>query len=68
MNKVPNGWIRELFGVEKDMDEKIDEGVLRRLGHVKRIENDRIGKRVYVRGYAGSRSKWVGCGRVGLIP
>ena len=46
MNKVPNGWIRELFGVAKDMDEKIDEGVLRWFSQVKRVENDRIGKRV----------------------
>ena len=38
------------------MDEKIDEGVLRWLGHVERMENDRIAKRVYVGECAGSHS------------
>ena len=37
------------------MDEKIDEGVLRWFGHVERMENDRIAKRVYVGECAGSR-------------
>ena len=32
----------------KVVDEKIDEGVLRWFGNVKRMENDRIAKRVYV--------------------
>ena len=41
---------------EEGVDEKIDEGVLRWLGRVERMENDRIGKRVYVGEYAGSRS------------
>ena len=36
------------------MDEKIDEGVLRWFGHVERMENDKIGKRVYV-GECGGR-------------
>ena len=36
--------------------ERIDEGVLRWLGHVERMENDRIAKSVYVGEYAGSRS------------
>ena len=40
----------------KGLDEKIDEGVLRWFGHVKRMENDRIAKRVYVGECAGSRS------------
>ena len=40
----------------KGVDEKIDEGVLRWFGHVERIENDRIAKRVYVGECAGSRS------------
>ena len=43
MDRVPNGLIR------------ID-GVIRWFGHVERIENDRIGKRVYVRECIGSRS------------
>ena len=48
MDKVPNARISQLCGVTKGVDEKIDEGVLRLLGHVERMENDRIAKRVYV--------------------
>ena len=39
----------------KGVDERIDEGVLRWLDHVERMENDRITKRVYVGECAGSR-------------
>ena len=46
MDKVPNAWIRQLCRVIKGADEKIDEGVLRWFGHVERMENDRIAKRV----------------------
>ena len=42
--------------MKKGVDEKIDEGVLRWFGHVERMENDRIAKRVYVGECAGSRS------------
>ena len=56
MDKVPNTRIKELCGVTKGLDEKVDEGVLRWYGHVERMENDRIAKRVYVRKCAGSRS------------
>ena len=38
------------------LDERVDEGVLRWLGHVDRMERDRIGKKVYVGECAGSRS------------
>ena len=40
----------------KGVDERIDEGVLRWFGHVERMENDRIDKRVYVGECADSRS------------
>ena len=56
MDKVPNARIRQLCAVTKDVDQKIDEGVLQWFGHVERIENDRIAKRVYVGQCAGSRS------------
>ena len=56
MDRVPNAWIRESCGVTKGVDEKIDEGVLRWFSHVKRMENERIDKRVYVGECAGSRS------------
>ena len=38
------------------MKERINEGVLRWFGHVKRMEMDRIAKGVYVGECAGSRS------------
>ena len=48
MDKVPNARIRELCGATKEVEERVDEGVLRWLGHVERMENDRIAMRVYV--------------------
>ena len=45
-----------MFGMMKCVDKKIDEGVLQWLGHVERMKNDRITKRVYVGECAGSRS------------
>ena len=54
MDRVPNTRISELCGVTKGVDERIDEGVLRWLNHVERMENDGIGKRVYVGECAGS--------------
>ena len=47
MSRVPNK-IRELCGVMKGVDERIDEGVLWWLSHVERKEKDMIAKRVYV--------------------
>ena len=50
----------------KGVGEKIDEGVLRWFGHVERMENDRIAKRVSVWECSNNRS--VGRrGRGGLI-
>ena len=40
----------------KSVDEKTDEGVLQWFGHVERMENGKIAKRVYVGECAGSRS------------
>ena len=48
MNRVPNAWMRDLCGVRKGLDERIDEGILRWFGYVVRIEGDWIAKRVYV--------------------
>ena len=36
----------------KGVDERIDEGVLQRFGHMERMENDRIAKGVYVYEFA----------------
>ena len=56
IDKVRNSRIRQLCGVTKGVDEKIDEGVLRWFDNVERMENDRIAKKVYVEGCVGSRS------------
>ena len=64
MYRVPcTDKIRQLCGGTKGVDKKIDEGVIRWLGHVERMENDRIAERVYLGECAGSSS----C-RGGLIP
>ena len=56
MDRGLNARIRELCGVKKGIDERIDESVLRWFGHVERMERDRIAKRVYVGECAGTRS------------
>ena len=65
MDRVPNTRIRELCGVMKGLDERIDEGVLRWFVHVERMESDRA-KRVYV-GDVLVVVQWVGREREGLI-
>ena len=68
MGKVPNARIRQLCGVVKGVDEKkrlikvFSDG----FGHVERMKNDSIAKRVYAGQCAGSRSVYRG--RSGLIP
>ena len=54
MDRVPNARIRELCGMAKGVDERIEEGVLPWFSHVERMENDRIAKRLYVGEFAGS--------------
>ena len=54
IDRVLNARIRELNRVKKGLDERIDESVLRWLGHVDRMENDGIFKRVYVGDRAGN--------------
>ena len=56
IDKVPNARIKELCGVTKGVDERIDEGVLQWFGHVERMEKERIAKRVYARECACSHS------------
>ena len=48
MDKVPNVQIREICRVTKGMDERIDGRVLRWPGHIKKMEDDRIAKKVNV--------------------
>ena len=56
MDKIQNERGRQLCGVTKGADEKIDEGLLRWFDHMERMENDRIAKRAYVGECADSRS------------
>ena len=56
MDRVPNAWIRQLGGVRKGLDERIDEFVLRWFGRVERMERDGITKRVYGGECTGTRS------------
>ena len=41
--------------MKKRLDERINEGMFRWFGHVKRMERDRIAQKVYVGECAGSR-------------
>ena len=68
MDRDPNARIRELCGVKKGVDERInDEGVLLWFGPAKRMGKDRIGNRVYVESVLAV-AQWEGLGRNGLIP
>ena len=67
IDTVHNARIRQLCGVTKRVNEKIDEDVLRWVGHVESVDNDRIAKRVYV-GSVLVVSRWVGQRRGLFIP
>ena len=41
-DRVLNTRIRELCGVKKGLDERIDESVLRWFGHVEKMESDKM--------------------------
>ena len=43
-------------GLAKGAGERIDKGIVQWFGHVERMKNDSIAKRVYVEECAGSRS------------
>ena len=66
MNNALNARIRQLCGVTKGLDDKIDGVILQCFGHVERMKNERIAKRFYVGECAGSRSvgrprkTWIG--------
>ena len=53
MDRVPNARIREMCGVRKGLDERIDEGVLRWFGHVERMERDGNARRVCWYSFSG---------------
>ena len=41
MDRVPNAWIREMCGMAKGEDERIED-VLHRFNHVERMENGEL--------------------------
>ena len=45
MDRVPNARVKELCGVKKGLDERIEESVLRWFGHVERMERGMISKK-----------------------
>merc|ERR1712002_540859 len=47
IDMVPNVRIREMCGKNVGVSERMDQGVLRWFGHVERMGNDRLVKRVY---------------------
>merc|ERR1712002_295278 len=47
IDKVPNVVIRGMCGKNVDVSERMDQGVLRWFGHVERMGNERLVKRVY---------------------
>ena len=57
---MSNGWIRELCGVTKGVDERIDESFFLWFGHTKRMVDDWIAKRVHMGEYIGN-SSWTYC-------
>ena len=67
IDRVPNARVRELYGVTKGVEERIDEGVLQWFGYVERMEKERIAKKVY-EGESSGSVQWVGRGRDELIP
>ena len=62
MDRVPNSRVRELCGVKKGLDERIDEGELQWFGHEDRMESDRIAKRVCIsvcwQSFSGPWKRW----------
>ena len=56
MYRVPNARIRELCGLKKGLDERIDGGMLWWFTHMERMQRGMIAKRVYVGELAGSCS------------
>ena len=52
---MPNARVKELYRVEKRLNDRTDERVLRLSGHIERTENKRIVKRVYLGKGMGSR-------------
>ena len=62
MGRVANAEIRKLCGMTKGVDERIEDCVLQWLGHVERMENDKIAKTK--RAYIGECAECFSVGRL----
>ena len=47
IDRVPNVEIRRMCGRDVSVSQRMDQGVLRWFGHVERMENERLVKRMY---------------------
>src|SRR5678815_4204400 len=65
IDKMRNESIRELCGVKKGVNERINESMLRWFGHVERMNGSRLVKRMYCGECVGNRpagrtkKKWI---------
>merc|ERR1712002_855444 len=57
IDMVPNVRIREMCGKNVGVSERMDQGVLRWFGHVERMGNERLVKRVYDSEVRGARRR-----------
>ena len=57
IDRFPNVEIRRRSGNNVSVSQKIDQGVLRWFGHVKRMEDERMAKRVYESNVRGVRRR-----------
>ena len=66
IDKMRNEVIRELCGVEKGVKERISESILRWFGHMERMDENRLVKRMYKGECVGDKrrgrpkNKWIG--------
>ena len=57
IDKVRNECIREVYGIEKGLNEVITENILRWYGHMKRMDQTRLVKKVYESECKGKRKR-----------
>ena len=57
IDKIRNKFIRIACGVEKGINERINESVLRWFGHVERMDDSRMVKRMYKSESIGTRPR-----------
>lgn len=63
VDKIRNEKIKEVYGIKKGVNEVITENILRWYGHVRRMDDDRIVKRIYESECKGKRRRGRPCKR-----